>query len=128
MTLKDPNRSPTAKYGTKIIVTQPEFERSLKDADNFSMNDKDNYDELYSPATESILLSPDITGNSFVNHYESSVGDKERINVDIYCYGRLIFFIKIDYGYDNAYFYITLIDYISSFVAKKQPLFLFMRK
>ena len=92
MTLKDPNRSPTAKYGTNIIVTQPEFERSLKDADSFSMNDKDNYDELYSPATESILLSPDITGNSFVNHYESSVGDKERINLDIYCYGRLIFF------------------------------------
>ena len=90
LTIQDPNRSPTGKYGTNSIVTQPEFELLLKDADSCSMNDKDNYDELYSPATESILLSPDITGNSFVNHYESNIGEIERINNDVYCYGRLI--------------------------------------
>ena len=91
LTLHDPNRSPTGKYGPKGLVSQPQFEYLSKDVDSSSMNEKDNYDELYSPATESIVLSPDITGSSFVNLYESNVGEGERINQDIYCYGRAIF-------------------------------------
>ena len=92
LTLHDPNRSPTEQYETKSFVTQHKFECSSKDVDSSSMNEKDNYDELYSPTTESILLSPEIAGNSFVNLYETGSGEGERINQDIYCYGRLTFF------------------------------------
>ena len=95
LTLHDPSRSPTGRYMTKSFVSQPKFEYTSQDVvDSFSMNEKDNYDELYSPATESVILSPDITGSSFVNLYETNIGERERIKQDIYCYGRQIFLLK----------------------------------
>ena len=98
LALQDPNRSPTGRYVTKNFISRPKFEYTSQDViDSSSMNEKDNYDELYSPATESVILSPDITGSSFVNLYESNIGEQERINQDIFCYGRQIFFIEIDY-------------------------------
>ena len=95
LTLHDPSRSPTGRYVTKSFVSRPKFEYTSQDVvDGFSMNETDNYDELYSPATESVILSPDITGSSFVNLYETNIGERERIKQDIYCYGRQIFLLK----------------------------------
>ena len=47
-------------------------------------------DEIYSPATESLILSPDPVGNIVTKPYENTSGEDDVIEEDIYFYGRMI--------------------------------------
>ena len=49
-----------------------------------------NSDEIYSPETESVILSPDLLGNSVIQPYENTSAEEDEIEEQVYCYGRII--------------------------------------
>ena len=54
-----------------------------------NMYEKDNSDEIYSPATESIILSPDGIGSCLAKLNENTSGEEDWIGQETYSYGRI---------------------------------------
>ena len=87
LNLQNNNKSPTIESPTKNFFSRSRLGSLQSNAKN--MYERDNSDEIYSPATESLILSPDGTGSGFPKLYENTSGEEEWIGQEMYSYGRI---------------------------------------
>ena len=84
------NKSPTIETPTNNFFSKSRFGSLPSNQKN--MYERDNSDEIYSPATESMILSPlspDGTGSWFTKLNENTSGEEEWIGQEKHSYGRI---------------------------------------
>ena len=88
--LQNNNKSPTIEIPTKNFFSNSRFGSLPSNQKN--MYERDNSDEIYSPATESMILSPlspDGTGSWTTKLYENTSGEEEWIRQEKHFYGKI---------------------------------------